>query len=49
MRVDAERGDIERRRLETPGSLAIMGIYLAFFLVMWLLGFVYLAAQWAIS
>jgi hypothetical protein len=34
---------------ETPGSFAIMAIYLAVFGVMWLLSFVYLAAQWAIS
>lgn len=34
---------------ETPGSFAIMAIYLAWFIAMWLLSFVYLAAQWAIS
>ena len=34
---------------ETPGSLVIMAIYLGWFFVMWLLGFVYLAARWAIS
>lgn len=38
-----------RARLETPGTLAIMLIYLAVFLAMWLLSFVYLAARWAIS
>jgi hypothetical protein len=36
-------------RWETPGSLAIMLIYLGVFGVMWLLAFVYLALQWAIS
>lgn len=34
---------------ETPGSFTIMAIYLALFAAMWLLSFVYLAAQWAIS
>jgi hypothetical protein len=34
---------------ETPGSFVIMTIYLGWFFVMWLLTFVYLAAQWAIS
>ena len=37
------------RRWETPGSLAMMAIYLAFFAVMWALGFVYLAFRWAIG
>jgi len=40
---------LQRPHLETPGTLAIMGIYLAVFLVTWLLAFVYLAARWAIS
>jgi hypothetical protein len=48
MTVEAPRTDV-KKRFETPGSLAIMAIYLVFFFVMWLLGFVYLAAQWAIS
>ena len=34
---------------ETPGSFAIMLIYFAWFGVMWLLSFAFLAAQWAIS
>jgi hypothetical protein len=38
-----------KRELETPGSFAIMAIYLGVFLVLWLLSFVYLAARWAIS
>jgi hypothetical protein len=36
-------------QLETPGSFAIMTIYLAVFFVMWILSFVYLAVRWAIS
>ena len=40
---------MRRPQLETPGTLAIMVIYLGVFLVMWLLAFVYLAARWAIS
>ncbi len=40
---------MHRPHLETPGTLAIMLIYLGVFLVMWLLAFVYLAARWAIS
>ena len=36
-------------RLETPGSFAIMTIYLGVFFVMWILSFVYLAVRWAIS
>jgi hypothetical protein len=40
---------VQRPKLETPGTLAIMGIYLGVFLVMWLLAFVYLATQWVIS
>ena len=38
-----------RHQLETPGSLAIMTIYLGVFLLFWLLSFVYLAVRWAIS
>jgi len=41
--------DKTESRWETPGSFAIMAIYLSFFFVMWLLGFVYLAFRWAIS
>jgi hypothetical protein len=37
------------RRFETPGSLAIMLIYLAMFGVFWLLSFVYLGLRWAIG
>lgn len=37
------------KRFETPGSLAIMLIYLAVFGVMWLLAFFYLTLQWAVS
>jgi len=40
---------MRRPKLETPGTLAIMLIYLAVFLAMWLASFAYLAAQWAIS
>jgi hypothetical protein len=40
---------VRRPQLETPGTFAIMTIYLGVFLVMWLLAFVYLAARWAIS
>lgn len=40
---------MEKRRFETPGSFAIMTIYLGVFVVMWLLSFVYLAARWAIG
>ncbi len=36
-------------RYETPGTLAIMLIYLGFFFVAWLLAFVYLATRWAIG
>ena len=36
-------------RFETPGTLAIMLIYLALFGAMWVLAFVYLAFRWAIS
>ena len=40
---------MQRPQLETPGTLAIMLIYLGVFLAMWLLAFVYLATKWAIS
>ena len=40
---------MRRPELQTPGTLAIMGIYLGVFLLMWLLSFAYLALQWAIS
>jgi hypothetical protein len=40
---------VRRPELQTPGTLAIMGIYLAVFLAMWLLSFAYLALQWTIS
>jgi hypothetical protein len=40
---------MRRPQLETPGTLAIMLIYLALFLGTWLLAFAYLAARWAIS
>lgn len=40
---------MQRPHLETPGTLAIMGIYLALFLATWLLSFAYLALRWAIS
>ena len=40
---------MRRPQLETPGTLAIMLMYLGVFLAMWLLAFVYLAARWAIS
>ena len=40
---------MEKPRFETPGSFAIMTIYVAVFAVMWLLSFVYLAARWAIG
>jgi hypothetical protein len=36
-------------RFETPGTLAIMLVYLGLFGAMWLLAFVYLAFRWAIS
>ncbi len=47
--MEAQQAQPKKRGLETPGSLVIMGIYLAWFFAMWLLGFVYLAARWAIS
>lgn len=37
------------RRLETPGTLAIMLVYLGVFGAMWVLAFVYLSFRWAIS
>jgi len=40
---------LHRPHLETPGTLAIMLIYLGLFFVTWLLAFAYLAARWAIS
>ncbi len=36
-------------RFQTPGTLAIMLIYLGVFAAMWVLAFVYLALRWAIS
>ncbi len=36
-------------RFQTPGTLAIMLIYLGMFGVMWVLAFVYLSFRWAIS
>lgn len=36
-----------KSRFETPGTLAIMLIYLAVFVAMWLAAYVFLAAQWA--
>jgi hypothetical protein len=38
-----------RDRFETPGTLAIMTIYLALFFVAWLASFVYLGIRWAVS
>ncbi|MEX2646664.1 MAG: hypothetical protein WD249_10410 [Gaiellaceae bacterium] len=38
-----------RDRFETPGTLAIMVIYLGLFGAMWVAAFVYLAFRWAIS
>jgi hypothetical protein len=40
---------LKTTRFETPGTLAIMLIYLALFAVTWLLAFAYLALRWAIS
>jgi len=40
---------VQKPQFETPGTLAIMGIYLGLFFVMWLLAFVYLAFRWATS
>jgi hypothetical protein len=39
---------MQRPTLETPGTLAIMLIYLGAFLLMWLLAFAFLAGKWAI-
>jgi hypothetical protein len=36
-------------RYETPGTLAIMVIYLGLFLAAWVAAFVYLATRWAIG
>ena len=36
-------------RLETPGTLSIMLIYLGIFVVTWVLAFFYLALRWAIG
>lgn len=36
-------------RFETPGTLAIMLVYLGLFAAMWVLSFLYLAVRWAIS
>jgi len=36
-------------RLETPGTLAIMLIYLGIFVVTWVGSFFYLAVRWAIG
>ena len=37
------------RRFETPGTLAIMLIYLGLFVATWLLAYAFLAAQWVIG
>jgi hypothetical protein len=47
--MEASNTPQAKARWETPGSFAIMVIYLGWFVVMWLLSFVYLAARWAIS
>ncbi|HXG77389.1 MAG TPA: hypothetical protein VNJ53_12550 [Gaiellaceae bacterium] len=39
----------ELERLQTPGTLAVMLIYLGVFAAMWVLAFVYLSFRWAIS
>jgi hypothetical protein len=36
-------------KLETPGTLAIMLVYLGLFAAMWLVSFLYLSFRWAIS
>lgn len=41
--------EVNGRRFETPGTLAIMLIYLALFLVMWLLSYAYLATKWIVG
>ena len=38
-----------RSKFETPGSLAIMSIYLGLFFIAWVLSFLYLGLRWAIS
>ena len=38
-----------RSKFETPGSLAIMSVYLGLFFVAWALWFLYLGVRWAIS
>ncbi len=38
-----------RGRFETPGTLAIMAIYMSLFFVAWLLAFLWLALRWAIG
>ena len=38
-----------RPTFETPGTLAIMLVYLGLFLLTWVLAFAYLAAKWAIG
>jgi hypothetical protein len=40
---------MDKPKFETPGSFAIMTIYLGVFVVTWLLSFVYLAARWVIE
>ena len=38
-----------RSRFETPGTLAILAIYLGLFVAAWVAAFVYLAFRWAIA
>lgn len=38
-----------RGRFETPGTLAIMLVYLSLFAALWVVAFVYLSFRWAIS
>lgn len=40
---------MQKPQFETPGTLAIMVIYLGLFFATWLLAFVYLAFRWATS
>lgn len=40
---------MRKTRLETPGTLAIMLVYLGLFAAMWVASFVYLSLRWAIS
>ena len=47
--MEAQTAEEKSGGWETPGSFAIMAIYLGWFVVMWLLSFAYLAARWAIS